>query len=320
VGLTASVVVATYQRPTHVRICLEHLMAQTVHPARIIVVDGSPGTETRDVVAEFTGVEYRRNDRGAGTLATSRAIGLAGIVDEVVAYVDDDAYAHPDWLEELLRPYSDTHVGAVGGRADNGREGEDREGIGQIGLLLPNGGLTGFFAADPGRVVETDHMLGANMSYRTQLARRLGGVRDFYPGTCLREDADMPLRIRRSGLKVVFAPAAVVRHVAGEYPRGQRFDRRYRYYGARNHIVLLTTALGWRDPHVRRYARTVSSRIVRECGGAVAALWRTPSPQGKGRALLGGFGRAGIDALGTVSGVYAAVKATAGLRRTRATR
>jgi GT2 family glycosyltransferase len=314
-AVTASIVVATYGRPVHVRQCLEHLRRQTVNPSRIVVVDGSPDEETARVVADFEGVEYRRNDHGLGTLATSRAIGLAGLEDDVVAFVDDDAYARPDWLAELLIPYADPQVGAVGGRADNGRAGEESEGIGQIGLLLPDGRLTGFFAADPGKVVKTDHMIGANMSYRTALARELGGVRDFYPGTCLREDADMPLRIRRAGFDVVFTPYAVVRHVAGEYPRGRRFDYRYRFYGARNHVVLLVTALGWRDAHVRRYARTVSSRIVVQFGRGVAAVWRRRSARAKVRGLLAGISQAGIECIGTVTGIFAAAGATAQLRR-----
>jgi GT2 family glycosyltransferase len=314
-AVTASVVVATYKRPDHVRQCLDHLSRQTVRPSRIIVVDGSPDTATAEVVAEFAGVEYRRNDYGLGTLATSRAIGLADLQEEVVAFIDDDAYARPDWLAELLVPYNNPQVGAVGGRADNGRPEEETEGIGQIGLLLPDGRLTGFFAADPGKVVKTDHMIGANMSYRTALARELGGIRDLYPGTCLREDADMPLRIRRAGYDVVFTPSAVVRHMAGEYPRGRRFDYRYRYYGARNHVVLLVTALGWRDAHVRRYARTVSSRVAHQLARGVAALWRRPSPRAKVRGLLGGVGQAGVECAGTIGGVFAAVSASARLRR-----
>lgn len=314
-AVTASVVVATYKRPAHVRQCLEHLSRQTVRPSRIVVVDGSPDTETAEVVAGFEGVEYRRNDHGLGTLATSRAIGLADLSEDVVAFIDDDAYARPDWLAELLIPYGDPQVGAVGGRADNGRPAEETEGIGQIGLLLPDGRLTGFFAADPGKVVKTDHMIGANMSYRTALARELGGVRDFYPGTCLREDADMPLRIRRAGFDVVFTPNAVVRHMAGEYPRGRRFDYRYRFYGARNHVVLLVTALGWRDAHVRRYARTVSTRVALQFARGVAAPWRRRSARAKVRGLLAGVGHAGIETIGTLIGVFAAIGAMVRLRR-----
>ena len=152
-GHTASVVIATYKRPEHIRECLAHLALQTVAPVRVIVVDASPDALTRDVVATFPGVEYRRNERGIGATATSRAIGISDVTEDVVAFIDDDAYAEPEWLEELLRPYEDDSVSAVGGRARNGQPDEEDEGIGQIGLLLPDGRLTGFFAADPGRDV-----------------------------------------------------------------------------------------------------------------------------------------------------------------------
>lgn len=314
---TASVVIATYRRPAHIRECLTHLAAQTTSPVRTIVVDASPDTLTRDVVAEFAGVEYRRNERGIGSTATSRAIGIADVTEEVVAFIDDDAYAEPEWLEELLRPYADERVGAVGGRARNGQPDEEQEGIGQIGLLLPDGRLTGHFAADPGRDVEVDHLLGANMSVRMSAVRALGGIRDFYPGTCLREETDIALRMRRAGFTIVYTPAAVVRHVAGDYARGRRFDARYRYYGARNHIVLLATTLGYRDPHLRRYLGTALSRAAHDLAAGVRAV-RDPKRRGlgqKARGALGGVRRAGLDLTGTVSGLAASVGATAKLRR-----
>jgi GT2 family glycosyltransferase len=306
--LRVVVVVATYRRPDHVRTCLEHLGAQTVKPARTIVVDASPDDLTRLVVADFDGVEYRRNDHGAGTLATSRAIGIEGVDADVVAFIDDDAYAFPEWLAELLQPYDDPTIGAVGGRALNGQPGEADEGIGQIGLLLPDGRLTGFFAADPGRVVDTDHMLGANMSYRLDAARRVGGVHDFYPGTCLREDADMPLRLGRAGWRVVFAPRAVARHVAGQYAKGARFDSRYRYYGARNHVVLLATTLGPRDPVFRRYLVTAMRSAGRDVRSGAAALKR-PGWRVKLKGAAGGSLRAAIGVVGTAAGLVASVRA-----------
>ena len=195
--LSTVVVIATYRRPDYVEECLAHLERQTVAPARIVVVDASPDDLTRDVVARHPGVEYRRNPRGVGHTATSRAIGLDGAGEEIVAFIDDDAYAEPDWLERLLEPYADPDVAAVGGRARNGQPDEEHQGIGQIGLLLPDGRLTGYFAAAPDRVVEVDHMLGANMSVRSSVVRELGGIRDFYPGTCLREETDIALRMRR---------------------------------------------------------------------------------------------------------------------------
>lgn len=317
--VSASVVVATYRRPQYVRTCLEHLRAQTHVPQRIIVVDASPDNETARVVREFAAVEYRRNDHGVGTLATSRRIGIADLTDEVVAFIDDDAYAQPEWLEELIKPYASPDVGAVGGRALNGRAGEADEGVTQIGRLLSNGTLTGFFAADPGRDIDVDHMLGANMSVRLTTIRDLGGIRDLYPGTCLREDADIALRVKRAGKRVVFAPNAVVHHVAGDYAKGKRFDARYRYYGARNHVVLLTTALGWRDPHTRRYAVTAMRKAGRELVGGLQSVTRPErrGPAAKLRGVAGGAARAGVDVIGAIVGVVAAVRATPALRRRR---
>jgi len=309
-SLSVAVVIATFNRAGFVRTCLEHLDRQTRPAQRVVVVDASADDRTRTVVSQFEGVEYRRNDKGRGATATSRALGLEGLDEDVVAFIDDDAFAEPTWLEELMEAYVDDRVMAVGGRAINDQPEEAGEGLGEIGLLLPNGQLTGWFAADPGRAVEVDHMLGANMSVRLAAVRSLGGIRDFYPGTCLREETDIALRMRRAGMRIVFAPAAVVRHVAGDYAKGRRFDARYRYFGARNHVVLLTTTLGWRDPHVRRYVRTAIVGTVREFRGGLGALRSRRGVKPKLKGLAGGVRRGTLDLVGTASGVWAASRAT----------
>ncbi|MDR2998287.1 MAG: glycosyltransferase family 2 protein [Microbacterium sp.] len=304
---TAVVVVATFRRPDYVRTCLEHLQRQTVAPSRIVVVDASPDDETRTVVEDFPGVEYRRNELGLGTLAASRAIGTVDATEDVVAFIDDDAYAEPEWLERLLAAYEPDDVGAVGGRARNGRDGEEQEGLDRIGRFLRNGRLTGNFAADPGRTIDADHMLGANMSVRNSVLRAFGGIHDYYPGTCLREDSDIALRARKSGYRVVYAPDAVVRHVAGDYSKGARFDLRYRFYGARNHILLLTTTLGWRDPHLTRYLGSVLASSGREAVSGVRTWSAKPGLTARMRGVAGGLTRAGVDVVGTAVGLGAAI-------------
>lgn len=305
---TALVVIATYRRPEHVRTCLEHLRAQTASPGRIVVVDASPDTLTRDVVADFEEAEYRRNDLGAGTLAASRAIGVQDAVEDVVAFIDDDAYAEPQWLSELLRPYDDPEVGAVGGRASNGRPGEESVGIDRIGRFLRDGSLTGNFGADPGRVIEADHMLGANMSVRTDALRVIGGIHDYYPGTCLREDADLSLRVRKAGYRVMFAPRAAVLHVAGEYAKGKRFDLRYRFYGGRNHVLLLTTVLGWSDSHVARHLARVVRRALSEAGSGFRGWRRRAGVADSLRGVAGGITRGAVDLWGTAVGLASAIR------------
>ncbi|WP_396655853.1 glycosyltransferase family 2 protein [Microbacterium sp.] len=309
-GPSVVVVIATYRRPHYVRECLEHLAVQTLRADRIVVVDASPDDETAAVVCDFPHVEYLRNDHGIGTLATSRAIGIAGAGEDVVAFIDDDAFARPDWLERLVAPYSEPDVAAVGGRTDNGRPEELDQGVGQIGLILPDGRLTGYFAADPGRRVDVDHMMGANMSARLSVVSELGGIRDYYPGTCLREDSDLPLRMRRRGWRVVYEPAAVVRHMAGDYAKGRRFDSRYRFYGARNHIVLLATVYGWRRALPWRYLRTAFTAMFNEIVDGLRAV-KDPAREGlhaKIRGVGGGFRRAAIDFAGLTVGCAASLR------------
>lgn len=304
---SASVIVATYSRPQHVRTCLHHLALQSLAPKEIVVVDASPDPGTRNVVAEFKSVLYLRNDRGAGHTATSRAIGVAATTGDVVVFLDDDAYAAPSWLAELLVRYLDPTVAAVGGRALNGQPGEATEGVSEIGLLLPSGKLTGFFAADPGRDVDVDHMLGANMSLRRAVLDQLGGIHDHYPGTCLREETDIALRARRAGYRIVYTPSAVVEHVAGPYARGRRFDTRYHYYAARNHLVLLAETLGVADIRTLRYLLGTARDSYLDLKSAASSL-KDPfrrSLETKLRGMAGGLLRAGTRTVGTAAGISA---------------
>lgn len=312
---SVSVVIATYNRASHLAICLDHLEKQTHVPDDIAVVDASPGPETRELIdRQFPNVRYLRNPNGAGSTATSRAIGIAATIGEIVAFLDDDAYAEPAWLENLLIRYADPDVGAVGGRAVNGQPGEESEGLGQIGRFLPNGSLTGFFAADPGRDVVVDHLLGANMSVRRSAVEDVGGIHDHYPGTCLREETDIALRLGLAGYRIVFTPAAVVRHVAGPYAKGRRFDLRYTYYAHRNHLVLLARTVGVRDPRFRRGIGVSLREALGQVTYAAKALRRFRSPE-EG-SVVRGVGNGLARAVVTLGGVFGGLGAAARLQVT----
>ncbi len=306
---SVAVIVPTYRRPQHLKECLAHLAEQAVLPTQIAVVDASPDEESRRVVDEFPGVLYLRNELGAGSTATSRAIGVAATQSDIVAFLDDDAYADPRWLSELVVPYTDETVGGVGGRASNGIPGEEHEGLDRIGRLLQDGTLTGFFAADPGHDVEVDHLLGANMSLRRSALEAVGGLRDYYPGTCLREETDPALRVRNAGWRLVYRPRAIVRHVAGPYAKGKRFDLRYVYYGQRNHVVLLTVT--GCHAELRSYAwrglRDAGGEVQRAMARAVALM--TQNPLRAVRSVISGFIRGCAVLAGLGSGVIAALRA-----------
>ncbi len=245
--------VVTYERPTFVARCLDHLLAQTVPPAEIIVVDSSTGDATGRLVRQhYPMVRYEVCPAGRGATATARNIGYALTTGEVLAFIDDDAFAEPDWLEHLLPFFDDPTVGGVGGRQIRRQPGELEDGVDAIGLLRPDGTLTGHFAADPGRPVAVDHLLGASMSFRRAALDRIGGIRDGYAGTCIREETDLCLQVTGAGYRLVYAPDAVVEHVAAPYAKGERFDLRYAYWAQKNHLILLIRNFGLASPIVRR--------------------------------------------------------------------
>lgn len=315
-GLTVAVVIPTFNRPDRVRDCLEHLATQEVRPNRVVVVDSSADARTETIVRGFPGVLYVRNPMGRGRTPESRQIGYSLTTEDVIAFLDDDANARPTWLRELVARYDQPEIGGVGGSALNGIEGERSDGADQIGRLLPDGRLTGYFAADPGRDLDVDHLLGANMSFRRSAIEAVGGIHGDYPGTCMREESDLALRVREAGFRLVYTPAAVVDHLPGEYAKGRRFDRRYVYYANRNTIVLFGRVYGLDHPIIRRYIGTAMREVGFEVARGVRGLGSIgrSGPQRAARTFVGGLTRAGAVAGGVAAGLPAAAVA---IRRDR---
>jgi GT2 family glycosyltransferase len=302
-GLSVAVVVPTYNRPEHVRSCLRHIAAQTIRPVHTVVVDSSPNHATYQVVtSEFPEVDYLRTCRGAGGHAeASRDLGLRAVTADVVVFVDDDSYAEPDCVEQLLGPYGDPAVGGVGGRVRNGIAGEESVGADRIGLFMADGTLTGNFAANPGRPVKVDHLLGACMSWRREVLVQNGGIHDDYPGL-LRGETDIAFRAASAGWQIVYQPSAVVRHVSASYHKGHRFDVRYTYHANRNHLVLLMRNLGPSDPRLRRYfgvaARGIRNNLIR----AIRPGPRNERRRSLGRRLGGALAHSAATASGLAVG------------------
>lgn len=309
---TVSIVIPTMNRPESLHKCLIHLSNQTLRAKEIIVVDSSLDNRSAEMIAaDFPSVHYLRNSRGAGATATSRNIGLGEATGDIYATVDDDAFALPDWLEELCVQYVGPDIGGVGGRVRIGQPGEEKVGTDQIGRLREDGSLTGYFGAHPGRVVQVDHLAGGNMSFRRQVLLAIGGIRDGYPGTCLREETDLCLRVRAAGFKLLFTPEAIVDHVAAPHVRGSRFDNRYRYYAQRNHVVLLVRNFGFKSPYVRRYMGVTGRELAKEVRRAYEFV-RDPDEQSdrSSRSRVRAVAAAGLHDMviagGTLAGFAAA--------------
>jgi len=116
---TVSVIIPTYSKARWdwLHECVESAKAQTVPPLEIIVVVDHNPELLEEISAKFSGVIAVPNigDRG---VSGARNSGVKASRGEIVAFLDDDAIATPDWLATLLRHIVTPGVVGVGCYSD----------------------------------------------------------------------------------------------------------------------------------------------------------------------------------------------------------
>ena len=110
---SVAVVVCTCERPALLERCLGAVRAQR-HPGfEVIVVDNAPGSDCARIAAARHGADYVAEPiRGVSRV---RNAGARHCGADIVAYLDDDMVAHPDWLSALVAEFADPRVVAVSG-------------------------------------------------------------------------------------------------------------------------------------------------------------------------------------------------------------
>jgi GT2 family glycosyltransferase len=225
-----SAVVCTYsgERRAELLAAVESLRRQTVPPSEIVVVvDHNPGllAVLRGALPDLVVLESWRTPGLSG----SRNEGIAACRAEVVAFLDDDAVAAPDWLERLLDHLADPAVLGAGGHAEPAWQGGRPRWFPAEFDWVVGGSYRGL----PAAAAEVRNVLGSNMAFRAAPVRAVGGFREdlgrvgTHPAGC--EETELCIRLRRRwpARRIVYEPAARVAH---RVP----LDRaRFGYFGSR---------------------------------------------------------------------------------------
>jgi hypothetical protein len=166
--------------------------------------------------------------------------------------------------------------------------------VGNAGSYLSargHGGDHGFDAPDDGRFdasAERFATTGAAMVARAETFRRIGAFAD--PFFAYYEDLDWCWRARLAGLRLVYDPAGVVRHVGGASTGGSASDR-VRYLAARNRMQTLA-----RNAPLRVLSSELRSPVDRpESGMALALVNRVIQGLLERRALARRWDRKPLD-------------------------
>jgi glycosyltransferase involved in cell wall biosynthesis len=192
---------------------LASIRGQTV-PAleTILVIDHAPKL-LEEARRRWPDVVVTANEEAQG-LSGARNTGLARTRGEVVAFIDDDAVAAPDWLERLAECYADPEVVGVGGtvrpRFEEGRPPWFPEEFDWV-VGCTHSGM-------PVRRSAVRNLVGANMSLRREALEEVGGFSHdlgrigSLPVGC--EETDLCIRVgeRRPGQAILYDPEAVVDH------------------------------------------------------------------------------------------------------------
>jgi glucosyl-dolichyl phosphate glucuronosyltransferase len=212
---SVGVVVCAYtmQRWSQIERALESLRGQTVKPREIILVIDHNLELLERARRAFPWALVVENlfERG---LSGARNSGVAKCSSDIVAFLDDDARAEPQWLETLLRHYGGCEVLGVGGtvRADWVAPRPSwfpREFDWVVGCS---------YAGQPARLAAVRNPIGAAMSFRRDTFHEVGGFHaavgrvGTMPTGC--EETEFAIRVRRRWPmgKVLYDPAAVVDH------------------------------------------------------------------------------------------------------------
>ena len=196
--LTFSVVIPAYNEENGIEACLESVLAQTIEPLKVIVVNDGSTDSTPEILRRYSDrITVLNLEENTGNKALALREAIPYLEGDIVVYTDADSVLDPKAMERMLIHFLDRDVGGISGfvrsKAHNLITGirEIQYIYGQE-ILKRGMGVINAVPVIPGCV---------------------GAVRrELFdpPSETMTEDMDMTLSILRDGYRVVFEPKAIV--------------------------------------------------------------------------------------------------------------
>jgi glycosyltransferase involved in cell wall biosynthesis len=279
---TISVVICAYTRDRLEVLSesVDSLRAQTL-PAHeiVLVIDHAPELleEVRGLWPDLKIVENRERKGLSG----ARNSGVAEASGEVVAFLDDDAIAAPDWLARLAAAYAEPQVLGAGGTVrPRWLQGKPSWFPPEFDWVV---GCT--HSGMPQQLEPVRNLVGANMSFRREPLVEVGGFSHelgrvgTLPVGC--EETDLSIRVhqRWPEAEILYDPAAAVEHVVPPARgRVRYFIDRCRAEGRSK--AVLSGMVGTQDglSSERSYVRrTLPLGVLRDLGAVFKGDFSGPS-------------------------------------------
>jgi len=240
-NLDVSVIISTYskRRLDDVRKCVTSLKNQTVKPMEIILVLDPVDDLVSFYEREMDDTIITAKSNGFG-LSNARNKGIEVSSGDILAFIDDDAWADEKWLENLLKNFEGEEVWVVGGKIvpvfDKRRPKWLAE---ELDWIV---GCT--YRGIPEKRAEVRNPIGANMAFRREVFEVAGGFRaevGRYGKKLLgSEETELCLRLKKvkPDAKIVYDPSALVYHRVPESRTKLSYALRRAYYEGYSKAIL----------------------------------------------------------------------------------
>jgi glycosyltransferase involved in cell wall biosynthesis len=194
--MTISLVIPVYNEENDIGPCLDAVMAQTVKPLEVIVVDNNSTDKSMEVVKKYPSVKIITETKQGVDFA--RDTGFNAAKGDVIGRIDADTQLPIDWIENLERIFKDQTVAAVTGPA--------------YYKDMPAPNISKVFDTIAREMAhkysDFPFLFGTNMAIRRSAWQ---AVKD---GVChiktQHEDIDLGIHVAKAGLKVIFDRNLVV--------------------------------------------------------------------------------------------------------------
>lgn len=193
--------------------CVSSLRRQSLQAAEVILV-----LDPREELVKFYKSQMPSfvrivvsNDFG---LSHARNTGVKNAVGEIVAFIDDDAFAHEKWLENSVKNYEDPKVMGVGGTINAVWEGNRPSWFPEELDWIVGCSYTGL----PRKRSKIRNPIGCNMSFRRTVFEKVGYFRSdigrFGKMLLASEETELSMRVlsKIPNSKIIYEPSAIVYH------------------------------------------------------------------------------------------------------------
>lgn len=239
--MKASVIIPNLNGAGWLRDSIESVWAQTEQDFELIVIDNGSTDESLDIARSYCGRDRYTLIENTGNTGFSHAVnqGIAIAKGEYMALFNNDAFAEPDWLAELIKTAdADPKIFAVSSLMLRYYEPELADDAGDyvtiLGFACKRGdGLKASRYTKPCRVFSA---CGGAALYRKSILDEIGVFDELF--FAYYEDVDLSWRANNFGYRNVYCPTARCRHICGATTGAVRYNPFKSIQSGRNSILL----------------------------------------------------------------------------------